>query len=178
MTNAELHDYQQAAFKTAIYPDAGKGTSMYPYLALFEEAGEVAGLFAKRLRDGEPEDFRDVKEIGDVVWACDAIATERGRQEDFRDKLIKELGDVLWACAAIATERGAKLRRSFYHEGGHLVERLVRHAACREVDSVVYLVEQIAEIHGGTLAEVAGLNLAKLARRQAEGAINRSGSDR
>ena len=153
MTTEELRAYQTAAFATAIYPDAGKGTSLYPYLALCEEAGEVAGLFAKRIRDGE--------------------------RPDFRDKLRKELGDVLWQCAAIATERGVTLRCESSIEGGHIVERLARHVGLRNIHAVVYLVEIIANIHAGmTLKEIADANLAKLASRAERGTLSGSGDDR
>jgi len=153
MTNQELRDYQVAAFATAIYPDAGKGTSIYPYLALCEEAGEVAGLFAKRMRDGE--------------------------KPDFRDNLRKELGDVLWQCAAIATEEDRELTIET-HNGfvGDYALRLCESAICHDVESVVDVVNSIAGQHGMTLREIADANLAKLAKRAAENTLRGSGSDR
>jgi hypothetical protein len=153
MTNQELRDYQAAAFTTAIYPDAGKGTSLYPYLALCEEAGEVAGLFAKRIRDGE--------------------------RPDFRDKLRKELGDVLWQCAAIATEEDRELTIET-HKGfvGDYSLRLCEAAICHDVESIVDVVNSIAGQHGMTLLEVADANLAKLASRAERGTLSGSGDDR
>ena len=152
MTNQELREYQVAAFATAIYSGAGNGTSRYPYLALCEEAGEVAGLFAKRLRDGEPEDFRD--------------------------KLRKELGDVLWQCAAIDTEMGREFKIGYDWGAPNPTIRLCTMAALRSTDIVVGLISRIAEEQGMTLKEVADANLAKLAKRAAENKLQGSGSDR
>jgi hypothetical protein len=152
MTTDELRAYQTAAFATAIYPDAGKGTSLYPYLALCEEAGEVAGLFAKRIRDGE--------------------------KPDFRDKLRKELGDVLWQCAAIATESNDEMRCRGYFSMHNNTIRLVQAASSGNVHLVVFILGTIAEEHGMTLKEIADANLAKLASRAERGTLSGSGDDR
>lgn len=67
----------------APYVDCIQLAWAYPAMALAEEAGEVAGKFAKFLRK---QDFSNA--------ALDTL----------RSDVAKELGDVLWQVAAIATE--------------------------------------------------------------------------
>ena len=69
-----IDDYQQWTEETAIYED-----EVYPVLALAEEAGEVAGKYAKYLRDKTSyEDLRrDMKkELGDVAYQLARVAYE------------------------------------------------------------------------------------------------------
>lgn len=50
---------------------------LYQFLALAEEAGEVAGKIAKAIRKGEPADVAALlKELGDVQWQLAACASE------------------------------------------------------------------------------------------------------
>lgn len=90
-------EYQAAARSTAIYPrpsiadppnclNIDVGDLLYPALGLASEAGEFAGNVKKIMRDKD----------GSVSM------------ED-RDALIKELGDTLWYCAALATELNVPL---------------------------------------------------------------------
>ena len=65
-------EYEQKIKKFCIYPDAGQGTELeisYLGLGLASEAGEVAGVVKKELRDA-PEDthVKLFKELGDVMW--------------------------------------------------------------------------------------------------------------
>jgi NTP pyrophosphatase (non-canonical NTP hydrolase) len=82
MTTITFHGYEVAAAATAMYP---KDTS-YPFLGLCGEAGEVAELAKKTIRDNNG------------IWT-----------EDRRQLLKKELGDVLWYLAAIARDNGFTL---------------------------------------------------------------------
>lgn len=83
-----LNEYQDAASRTAIYPDQGQhwGGLIYCALKLNGEAGEVADKIGKAIRD----------EGG-------LISSER------REALILELGDVLWYIANMARELNASL---------------------------------------------------------------------
>lgn len=78
----DFSQYQKAAEKTAIYTDPN-----YPVLGLAEEAGEVAGIVAKAIRDNSG-------------------MLDRGHI----NKLRKELGDVLWMVAMVAAEYGLDLQ--------------------------------------------------------------------
>ena len=73
-------EYQKEAAKTAVYPNQGYNLT-YPTLGLFGEAGEVAELVKKLIRDDAGQ-----------------LSPER------RERLLDELGDVCWYIAAIATE--------------------------------------------------------------------------
>lgn len=81
----QFNDYQAQALKTAIYPDRGNNI-LYPTLGLCGEAGEVAELIKKMVRDDEG-----------------VMTPER------KAKLTKELGDVLWYVAVVSQEAGIYL---------------------------------------------------------------------
>lgn len=78
--------YQKAAHEFADYPSGTVGKDchsvdyLYPALGLAEEAGEVAGKFAKAIRDNEGVIDNDrkkeiVKELGDVMWFVAELCT-------------------------------------------------------------------------------------------------------
>lgn len=71
-----FEEYGKAALSTAIYPQEQK--IIYPALGLAGEAGEVAEKIKKKIRDGAyfPQDV--AKEIGDVLWYCNALAHDIG----------------------------------------------------------------------------------------------------
>lgn len=84
-----VDDYQKKAHETADYPSAYIPTEflagvsldwVYPVAGLSEEAGEVAGKFAKAVRDengkiSEKRKEEIVKELGDVCWFVAEICT-------------------------------------------------------------------------------------------------------
>lgn len=75
-------EYQQAARKTAVYPQDNLERALaYTALGLTGEAGEVANQVKKIIRDDDG-----------------TITVDR------RDKLIDELGDVLWYVSAMCYE--------------------------------------------------------------------------
>lgn len=76
----EMNAYQQAARKTAIYPNLGQNF-IYPTLGLTGEAGEVAEKIKKIIRDGNmamtDEKRQEIaKELGDVMWYVSQLAAE------------------------------------------------------------------------------------------------------
>ena len=73
-------DYQQAAKKTAFYPNIGSNF-IYPTLGLAGEAGEIANKIKKIIRDKNSqltdaarEDLKS--ELGDVLWYISQIGVE------------------------------------------------------------------------------------------------------
>ena len=86
MTELKINEYQKKAHETADYPSGTIGVDkhavdyIYPALALSEEAGEVAGKFAKAVRDNqgvidEERKLEIVKELGDVCWFVAELCT-------------------------------------------------------------------------------------------------------
>lgn len=74
----QLNDYQEAALKTCL-PSSYKLS--YLVAGLAAEAGEVAGKYAKYVRDDTPLDtLRDdiEKEIGDILWFIAILADYHG----------------------------------------------------------------------------------------------------
>ena len=74
-----FNEYQRAAAETAIYPEG----LTYPALGLCGEAGEVAELVKKMIRDDAgvltPERRANLKkELGDVLWYVSEVARQAG----------------------------------------------------------------------------------------------------
>ena len=70
--------YQSKCAATAIYPE---GAALeYLTMGLASEAGEVTGKVKKKIRDGEPADFKDqlASELGDVFWYLAMLTDEVG----------------------------------------------------------------------------------------------------
>ena len=79
----EINDYQKKAHETADYRGMNEGDYTYPVMGLAEEAGEVAGKFAKAVRDnnGVIDEERKAaikKELGDVCWFVAEVSTLLG----------------------------------------------------------------------------------------------------
>lgn len=72
----EMHEYQERAQRTAVYPKA-KGLE-YCTLGLVGEAGEFANKVKKLVREDEngPSFESLASELGDVLWYLSQIATE------------------------------------------------------------------------------------------------------
>lgn len=70
-----LNEYQDLAFKTAL--DTAKNPA-YMIANLTSEAGEVAGKYAKWVRDGVLDEVGMQKEVGDVLWQIAGLSTVMG----------------------------------------------------------------------------------------------------
>lgn len=87
-----LNDYQSEALRTKAYPDDKR--IIYPVGLLTEEAGEVAGKLNKYHRDGTWDRDGMIKEMGDVMWALAALASDLNVSlEEVADRNIKKLRD-------------------------------------------------------------------------------------
>ena len=89
MTELDSFDqYQQAATKTAVYPECGTGSALaLAYVGLgLGEAGEVQGKLKKVIRDD-----------GGVLTS------------ETKKAIASEAGDVLWYLATLANEIGVSL---------------------------------------------------------------------
>jgi NTP pyrophosphatase (non-canonical NTP hydrolase) len=70
-----IEDYQELAFKTAL--ESAKNPA-YMVANLTSEAGEVAGKYAKWIRDGVLDEVGMQKEVGDVLWQIAGLSTVMG----------------------------------------------------------------------------------------------------
>lgn len=82
----DFNEYQKKAHETADYPSGTIGEDrhavdyIYPAFGLSEEAGEVAGKFAKAVRDNQgvldgERRLQIEKELGDVLWFVAELCT-------------------------------------------------------------------------------------------------------
>lgn len=70
-----IEEYQELAFKTAL--ETAKNPA-YMVANLTSEAGEVAGKYAKWIRDGVLDEEGMKKEVGDVLWQIAGLSTVMG----------------------------------------------------------------------------------------------------
>lgn len=70
-----IEHYQQEAWKTAL--ETAKNPA-YMVANLTSEAGEVAGKYAKWIRDGVLDEEGLQKEMGDVFWQLAGLSTVMG----------------------------------------------------------------------------------------------------
>lgn len=81
-------EYQEAAFKTALYPGQGTESGIfYTALGLAGEAGEVANQVKKIMRDDfgvvHPTRKAQIRnELGDVLWYISQACIELGLEMD------------------------------------------------------------------------------------------------
>lgn len=101
----DLFEYQTLAGRTAVYPGQGEFNGLaYAALGLNGEAGEVAEKVKKLWRDNGVLNHETVTAI------------------------VKELGDVLWYCAAVADEIGVSLNEAAVLNIEKLQSRQARNA--------------------------------------------------
>lgn len=86
-----FEDYQQKAWETAL--ETAKNPA-YMVANLTSEAGEVAGKYAKWIRDGILDEEGMQKEAGDVLWQIAGLATVMGWSlADLASKNLKKLAE-------------------------------------------------------------------------------------
>lgn len=86
-----LNEYQEKAFETAL--ETAKNPA-YMITNLTSEAGEVAGKFAKWIRDGSFDEEGMQKEVGDVLWQIAGLSTVMGWSlADIASKNLQKLAD-------------------------------------------------------------------------------------
>ena len=110
LANMTFEEYQRRAAETAQY--AAAAALAYVALGLASEAGEVAGV-AKRL----------IRDDGGVIT------------EARREAMRQELGDVLWYVARIASEWGLSLENVAQGNLDKLADRAARNVIKGEGDA-------------------------------------------
>ena len=87
----QLNEYQELAWKTAL--ETAKNPA-YMVSNLTSEAGEVAGKYAKWIRDGVLDEEGMQKEVGDVLWQIAGLSTVMGWSlADLASKNLKKLAN-------------------------------------------------------------------------------------
>ena len=87
----QLNEYQELAFKTAL--ETAKNPA-YMVSNLTSEAGEVAGKYAKWIRDGVLDEEGMQKEVGDVLWQIAGLSTVMGWSlADLASQNLKKLAE-------------------------------------------------------------------------------------
>lgn len=95
----DFNDYQERALACSVLEDPGAEVT-YGVMNTASEAGEIAGKFAKAVRDGTEVDVNEViKEMGDVLWSLACLA--RGLGVEFN-----EVAEVNVAKVESRMERG------------------------------------------------------------------------
>ena len=86
-----IEEYQQQAWKTAL--ETAKNPA-YMVSNLTSEAGEVAGKYAKWIRDGVLDEEGLQKEMGDVFWQLAGLSTVMGWSlADIASKNLQKLNE-------------------------------------------------------------------------------------
>lgn len=86
-----IEEYQQKAWETAL--ETAKNPA-YMVANLTSEAGEVAGKYAKWIRDGVLDEEGLQKEMGDVFWQLAGLSTVMGWSlADLASKNLKKLAE-------------------------------------------------------------------------------------
>jgi NTP pyrophosphatase (non-canonical NTP hydrolase) len=86
-----FEEYQDLAFKTAL--ETAKNPA-YMVANLTSEAGEVAGKYAKWIRDGVLDEVGMQKEVGDVLWQIAGLSTVMGWSlADIASQNLRKLAD-------------------------------------------------------------------------------------
>jgi NTP pyrophosphatase (non-canonical NTP hydrolase) len=86
-----FEEYQNKAWETAL--ETAKNPA-YMVSNLASEAGEVAGKYAKWVRDGILDEEGLQKEMGDVLWQVAGLATVMGWSlSDLASKNLQKLAD-------------------------------------------------------------------------------------
>jgi NTP pyrophosphatase (non-canonical NTP hydrolase) len=87
----DFEEYQKKAWETAL--ETAKNPA-YMVSNLASEAGEVAGKYAKWVRDGILDEEGLQKEMGDVLWQVAGLATVMGWSlSDLASKNLQKLAD-------------------------------------------------------------------------------------
>jgi len=108
-------EYEAAAEKTAAYPNKGDNL-LYPALGLAGETGETVDKIKK-------------------LWRNKGVTGAAAISAEDRQELVKELGDVLWYCSALASELKVPLGEVARVNIAKLADRAARNVIKSEGDN-------------------------------------------
>lgn len=162
----DLNAYQVQAYSLAVY---GEPKIAYPALGLVEEVGELLECSPEH-----PESI--VKEMGDVMWYCGALASDLGftlvdARMDCKVQLIPDI-EALYKNAFKIAGRVKKVLRGDSGQESKVEEIKGR------VGDIIRRIEVLAAQHGSSLGEVCERNLDKLFDRKDRGVLKGDGDNR
>lgn len=175
----DLNQYQQEAFKTAIYPNQGKNL-VYATLGLLEESGEVA----EKVGTGRQINNEEViKELGDVLWYLACCCTEMQvdlkliYQKSLNKDAPKSVKSLIATLFQATSKVAGKVKKTIRDDKGILQEakklEIIEHLA-----SSMICLSILSETINSSLEEVASKNLEKLLDRKDRGKLKGSGDNR
>lgn len=159
-----LQEYQLEARKTA-HHTAHLGME-YLVLKLCGEAGELATEMVQDV----PSFDRQIREMGDVIWYVSEIYSRHGWALTCHHELdAPNLGSygATWLQVLVAASRLAESVGKAIGKALPCDPALVR----RECEVILHYLGLAAHVRGSSLEEVADVNIAKLAARQAAGTV-------
>lgn len=167
-----VEDYERQAAATAVYREG----SIYPYLGLIEEIGELSGVLAKADRDNDgkldaPHREQLQKELGDVLWMLAAVARDESvplhEEPLFSTEPSRDTPAyfIIAECSRAASSLMAGVEMPFYSPDNDLA-------------ALFSAWEDLCFAFGWKPVDVAAANIAKLEDRKARGKLQGSGDDR
>lgn len=175
-----LHQYQQRARSTAIYPVTAR--VIYPALGLAGEFGELAGAIRRR---SLPETR---KEFGDVIWysanLCADLDTTLNEclLEDstftFHQIYAYTPSDNPYVDAAVDVGRILEYTKKMIRDDAGVMLQPRRENIIQSIASLLEKLASMARCYGFTIQEAAELNLEKLSDRQQRQVLQGDGDNR
>ncbi len=174
-----LKEFQAQAELTAVYPGQGGEMGLtYVTLGIISEAGEIAGVLKKAIRQDDDLDQteRFISEAGDALWYVAGYYTETGVEMPDIDLTVFQTE------AHKDTNYGDGLTRCVYALGAAAGLVLGAFLDGEDTEPFVALYLQLVAALGVelgvTLEDIAIANRDKLARRAEVGTLKGSGDDR
>ncbi len=187
----KFDDYQNQAFKTALFPKIGHNI-VYPVLGLAGETGELS----EKLVSGVTSTLLITYELGDIFWYLNVIATELGiylREiaEITTEKPIVSFVEYENKCKYGITNKfeytlrlngevgklAEKIKKMFRDDDGDLTfER--RQLMYNNLKSILWYFNGLASEFNISLSEIATKNIEKLTSRKDRGVLQGDGDER
>jgi hypothetical protein len=192
MTDLTIREYHERALEFVIY---GEGDALeYNALQFVAEAGEIASLLAKAIRDKTTVgELTLSKEAGDLLWSvlggmCAALGFDPVRVAGaptfaalhaYAECVPVLFGsdvvlDIAFACAGV----GKDYKTLVLNDKLRIDNEDVRGRMKMKMNEIVRLLAALVAYYGGDIGSVTRDNLDKLADRKARGVLGGEGSER
>ena len=161
-----LETYQTAADTTAMHPNKGNNL-FYPVLGLIGEWGEAT---AARTNGTTEKDI--LLEHGDILWYLSTVCTELQIS-------LSEIADSKTAdTPIIILGQIAEVVKKLMRDDNSVVTDKHRELLKPLLAKLFFIVKVTVESYGSTIADIANMNIQKLADRKARNVIQGNGDYR